>query len=143
MPVKPVTSEDLVRAGEIEFEFYRSPGPGGQKVNKVSTGVRLRFDVAGSQLLPEAVKARLTQQAGNRLTKEGVLVLEAQRFRTQERNREDALERLTKLIRKSWEEPKARRPTRPSAASRERRLETKRRRGILKRSRRRPPDVED
>ncbi len=139
--LKTITSDALLRAGEIEFEFFRSPGPGGQTVNKVSTGVRLRFDVGKSQILPEAVKARLIRLAGRRMTKEGVLVIQALRFRTQERNREDALARLLELIRRAWEEPKERQATKPTAASKDKRLEAKRRRGLLKRDRRRVEDT--
>ena len=96
--VTQFTTEALFRAKEIQFEFYRATGPGGQNVNKVSTAVRLRFDVRRSRLLPEAVKERLARLAGRRLTDAGVLVIEAQRFRTQERNRHEALERLLGMI---------------------------------------------
>jgi ribosome-associated protein len=134
--------DDLLRAGEISFDFYRSSGPGGQNVNKVSTAVRLRFDLRGSRLLPESVKSRLAVLAGSRLTTEGVLVIEAQRHRTQEGNRRDALERLFDLIASSWRPPAPRRPTRPSRAARERRLDEKKGRGATKRQRSRPADAE-
>jgi len=134
--------DDLLRAGEVSFEFYRSSGPGGQNVNKVSTAVRLRFDLHGSRLLPETVKKRLAVLAGNRLTTEGVLVIEAQRHRTQEGNRRDALERLGLLIERSWRPPAPRQATRPSRAARQRRLDEKKGRGDTKRQRARPADAE-
>jgi ribosome-associated protein len=120
---------------EITFEFSRSSGPGGQNVNKVSTAVRLRFDVGGSRSLSEDVKARLVQIAGKRITRDGVLIVEARRFRTQDRNRQDALERLRDLLARARRKPKHRKRTRPSAESKERRLEGKRRRAALKRGR--------
>jgi ribosome-associated protein len=130
---------DLLKAllGEssLRFEFYRSAGPGGQNVNKVSTAVRLRFDVCSSTLLPDEAKARLARLAGRKLTESGVLLIEAQRFRTQERNREDALRRLAKLIQRALEEPRKRIPTQPTAASQEHRIESKLRKAALKRAR--------
>jgi ribosome-associated protein len=132
------TSADLVRAGEISLDFFRSSGPGGQNVNKVSTAVRLRFDLRGSRVLPEGVKARLAVIAGSRLTADGVLVIEAQRHRTQEGNRRDALSRLDELIERSWRPPAPRRPTKPTRAARERRLDEKKARGATKRGRARP-----
>jgi ribosome-associated protein len=131
----PFTFDDLERAGEVSFEFARSAGPGGQNVNKVSTAVRLRFDVARSAALPEAVRLRLARLAGRRLTYEGVLLLEAQRFRTQERNRADAIERLMALIARAFEAPRPRHATRATLASRERRLTEKKHRGETKRGR--------
>lgn len=130
-----VTFDDLERAGEVTFEYYRSSGPGGQNVNKVSTAVRLRFDLAGSTVLPAAVRNRLARLAGSRLTDQGVLLLEAQRFRTQEQNRDDAVLRLMELVARAHVRPKPRRPTRPSKASKERRLDGKRRRGDVKSTR--------
>jgi ribosome-associated protein len=134
--------EALLRAGEISFDYYRSSGPGGQNVNKVSTAVRLRFDLRGSRLLPDSVKRRLAALAGSRLTTDGVLVIEAQRHRTQEGNRRDALERLGELIERSWRPPAPRRPTKPSRAARERRLDEKKGRGATKRQRTRPADTD-
>jgi ribosome-associated protein len=138
--VKPVTSEELLQAGELRFEFFHSSGPGGQNVNKVSTAVRLRFDVAGSRILPEEVKERLVRKAGRRMTEDGVLVIEARRYRTQDSNRRDALRRLTALIEGSWGRPVKRRPTRKTPASERRRIEEKRRRSAVKRGRRKVGD---
>jgi ribosome-associated protein len=128
----------LMRIGlsELEFEFFRSSGPGGQNVNKVSTAVRLRFDVVHSPSLADDVKARLIRLAGSRVTQDGVLCIEAQRFRTQERNRQDSLERLASLIEQAWKRPVQRRPTRPTRASRERRLKSKTLRSQAKQRRR-------
>jgi len=128
-------SNFLPEAGEIEFEFFRSSGPGGQNVNKVSTAVRLRFDVGQSRSLPEDVKERLLEIAANRLTKDGILVIEARRFRTQEKNRQDALGRLRDLVRRASRRPRRRKPTRATAKSRERRLAAKRLRSAVKRER--------
>ena len=129
------SAQHPIPPGELSFEFFRATGPGGQNVNKVSTAVRLRFDVRRSPSLPPDVKERLLRLAGSRLTAEGVLVVEARRFRTQEQNRQDAVARLQELIEKAWHAPRRRRPTRPSLASKERRLETKKRRATAKHTR--------
>ena len=123
---------------EIAESFVRASGPGGQNVNKLSTAVQLRFDVRHSPSLPSEVAARLERLAGSRLTREGVLVITAQRHRTQARNRQDALDRLIDLVRRAAVPPVPRRPTRPTAAARERRIEGKKRRGGIKGLRRAP-----
>lgn len=130
-----VSPEIAIPDEELEESFVRASGPGGQNVNKLSTAVQLRFDVRRSPSLPNAVAIRLMRLAGRRVTQDGVLVLVAQRFRTQERNRADARERLAELVREALVPPKPRRPTRPTLASKARRLEGKARRGVVKRLR--------
>lgn len=137
-----VTKGLWIGEGEIQMDFVRASGPGGQNVNKVSSSVQLRFDVKNSPSLPEVVRARLMRIAGNRVTNEGVLVIEAKQFRTQEQNRQDAVERLVNLIRRATEKPKPRKRTRPTAESKRRRLESKRRRGEIKRLRQGRPGEE-
>ena len=134
-----ITPAISIDEGDIEEEFIRASGPGGQNVNKVATAVQLRFDVSGSASLPDDVRTRLIRLAGRRITKEGVLIIRAHRFRTQEQNRRDALERLIGLIRNAAEKPRVRRKTKPSPASKERRLEAKERRSMLKKQRRSTP----
>ena len=123
---------------EVTEQFVRSPGPGGQNVNKLATAVQLRFDARGSKSLPEDVYTRLLALAGTRATKHGEIVIDAHRYRTRERNREDALERLVALVRRAAVAEKPRKPTQPSAASKRRRLEGKRRRSQVKHARQRP-----
>ncbi len=128
----PVTDTLALDEREIEESFVRASGPGGQNVNKVASAVQLRFDVAGSPSLPEPVRARLKTLAGKRLTQDGVLVITAQRFRSQEQNRQDALDRLIELIRRAAVRPTPRRKTKPTLASKQRRLESKNRRSRIK-----------
>ena len=125
---------------ELSFSFIRASGPGGQNVNKVSSAVQMRFDARASPSLPNTVSVRLQKLAGARLTLDGVIVITASRFRTQERNRADAIDRLTALIAKAAVEPVKRRPTRPTKAAKERRLQTKARRADVKSGRSRPAD---
>jgi ribosome-associated protein len=135
-----ITSQLAINENEIELQFIRASGPGGQNVNKVSTAVQLRFDVAHSPSLSEDVRARLIKLAGNRLTNEGELLIEAKRHRTQERNRQDAIARLVELIRHATEKPKPRIATKPTKASKRRRLETKKQRSETKQARGRVAD---
>ena len=136
----PVTELISLEDDEIQEKFVRASGPGGQHVNKTSSAVELRFDVANSPSLSDEVKARLTRLAGSRMTLEGVLVIFAQSHRGQEMNRQEALERLVELIRKAAVRPKPRKPTKPTYASKLRRVESKVRRGGVKSLRGRPRD---
>ena len=138
-----VTSNIAINESEIQEDFIRSSGPGGQNVNKVATTVQLRFDVAKSPSLPDEVRERLISLAGNQVTDDGVLIISARRFRTQIRNRRDAFERLTELIRKAAEKPKRRRKTRPTRASKMRRLEDKQLRAKVKNTRLRIQHLEE
>lgn len=133
-----VTPTISIDEHEFEEEFIRSSGPGGQNVNKVSTAVQLRFDVAHSPSLPDDVRQRLMSLARKRITEDGVLIIQARRQRTQVANRQDAVARLVDLVRRAAEKPKPRTKTRPTLGSKVRRLETKRRHGVVKRRRQRP-----
>jgi len=135
-----VTPHIAIDEREIEERFVRASGPGGQNVNKVSSAVQLRFSIDASPALNEPIRTRLKRLGGRRVTQDGVLIISAARFRTQERNRADAVERLVTLIRSAAVAPKRRRPTRATKASRERRLADKTARGRLKRSRSERPE---
>jgi ribosome-associated protein len=131
-----INNQISIDESELKLAFIRASGPGGQNVNKVSSAVQLRFDVATSPSLPEEVRQRLLHIAANRINKDGILILEASQFRTQEQNRQDAIARLVALVRRAAHKPKSRKKTRPTAASVERRLKKKRQRSQTKRLRR-------
>jgi ribosome-associated protein len=135
-----ISSGILLDPDEVRVTFIRASGPGGQNVNKVASAAQLRFDLRGSPSLPQAVKARVARLAGSRLTKDGEIVITADSFRTQQQNRDDAMARLLDLLRRGAVVPKRRRPTRPTLASKERRLAAKSQRGSIKRLRTRRPD---
>jgi ribosome-associated protein len=138
-----ITSDLAIDEREIEEKFVHASGPGGQNVNKVATSVQLRFDIRRSLSLPDHVRERLLRLAGRRVSTEGVLIIEAHRFRTQEQNRQDARQRLAALIRRATTLPKPRRPTKATQASQARRIESKLRRGQIKRLRRSTPASDD
>jgi ribosome-associated protein len=137
-----ITDQISIDESELQFDFLRASGPGGQNVNKVASAVQLRFNVADSPSLPEDVRQRLTRITRNRINKDGILIIEARQFRTQEQNRQEAIDRLVELVRRAALKPRPRKKTRPTSASIERRLEKKRQRSEKKRLRHRTPDRE-
>jgi len=130
-----ITPDLLIDDGELHFDYIRASGPGGQNINKSSTAVQLRFDVVRSNSLPEDVRKRMLTLAGKRVTADGILVIDARRFRTQEQNRQDATDRFAEFVRRAVEKPKVRKPTHPGATARQRRLDSKKRRAKIKRLR--------
>ncbi len=130
-----ITDDIAISEDEIEERFIRAPGPGGQNVDKVETAVQIRFDAAASPSLDEAVVGRLAAVAGRRMTRAGIVVLTARRFRSRERNRRDAIDRLVALIRRAAIAPKRRKPTKPSRGAKQKRLDDKKKRGALKKTR--------
>lgn len=136
-----ITETIVIDKDEIEEQFIRASGPGGQHVNKAATAVQLRFNVADSPSLPNDVRERLIRLAGNQVTQDGILIIDARRYRSQDRNRKDAMDRLVELIRKAAEKPKRRRKTKPSQAAKERRLREKHHRSEIKRLRQPPREI--
>lgn len=130
-----ITPSFQIDERELQLEYVRASGPGGQNVNKVATAVQLRFDITNSSSLASGIKGRLIQLAGNRVNADGILMIEAKRFRTQEANREDAIQRFVELVRRSIVPPKPRRKTKPTSASKEKRLKEKKQRGEIKKER--------
>ena len=130
-----ITNKISLNANELEFSFVRASGPGGQNVNKVSTVAQLRFDLQNNSNIPSEAKVRLQKLAGKKLNSDGIIIIDARRFRSQERNKQDAIERLVALIKKSIEKPKPRKKTKPTKAAKLKRLDNKRKKGDLKKNR--------
>jgi ribosome-associated protein len=133
-----ITPNFFINENELHFDFIRSAGPGGQNVNKTATAVQLRFNITNSPSLASDLKGRLIRLSGNRVSSDGVLLIEAKRFRTQEQNRTDAIQRFIELVQKALIPPKPRKKTKPTAASKTRRLNAKKIRGAIKRIRKQP-----
>lgn len=138
-----VTASVRINESELHFDFIRAAGPGGQNVNKVASAVQLRFDILNSASLEQEIKERLTKIAGSHVTEEGILIIVARRYRSQEQNREDAVQRLIALIQKAAQKPKPRQRTKPNKAAREARLAEKKRRSAVKHLRGTAPRNED